>query len=65
MVTVAVPQLSVAVNIAAAGTLSQDAETSAGADDKTGAVRSLTVTVCEAELVFPHKSVAVQMRVKT
>jgi hypothetical protein len=65
MVTVAVPQLSVAVKTAAAGTLSQDAVAFAGADDNTGAVRSLTVTVCEAVLVFPHKSVAVQVRVKT
>ena len=64
MVTVAVPQLSVAVNVAAEGTASHTADTLAGAALKTGAVLSLTVTVCDDELLLPQRSVAVQVRVK-
>ena len=64
IVTVADPQLSVAVKVAAAGTLSHSAETLAGAALKTGAVLSLTVTVCDEVLLLPQRSVAVQTRVK-
>ena len=64
IVTVADPQLSVAVNVAAVGTASHSALTLAGAALKTGAVLSLTVTVCDDVLVLPQRSVAVQVRVK-
>ena len=62
--TVAVPQLSVAVKVAAVGTASHSADTLAGAALNSGAVLSLTVTVCDDVLVFPQRSVAVQTRVK-
>ena len=65
MVTVADPQLSVAVKVAAVGTASHSADTLAGAALKIGDVLSLTVTVCDDVLLLPQRSVAVQVRVKT
>ena len=65
MATVAVPQLSVAVSAAAAGTASHEAVALAGnVPAKAGAVVSLTVMFCTCVAVFPQRSVAVQVLVR-
>src|SRR5690606_40046851 len=63
-VTVAVPQLSVAVNVAAAGmSAEQDTVTVAAGNAPTnvGFTSSFTVIVCVCVVVFPHASVAVHV----
>src|SRR5690606_8475303 len=62
-VTVAFPQLSVAVNVAASGTSdAQETFTVAAGNvpTKVGLISSFTVMVCVCTVVFPHASVAVQ-----
>ena len=64
MFTVAVPQLSVAVNTAGAGMLSQEAVVLTGAAwSNVGARVSLTLIVWNTEEVLPHASVNVQVLV--
>ena len=65
IVTVALPQLSVAVNVTAFGTAAQETVTLAGAAAKVGTVMSCTVIVREAVVMLPQRSVAVQVRVIT
>src|SRR5690606_687295 len=63
-VTVAVPQLSVAVNVAAAGmSAEQDTVTVAAGNAPTnvGFTSSFTGNVCVCVVVFPHASVAVDV----
>jgi hypothetical protein len=65
-VTVAVPQLSLAVTTPAPGTAGIALHWTirlAGIPDNTGGVVSVTVIICEAEAELPHKSVAVQVLV--
>ena len=65
-VTVAGPQLSVAVTTPAPGTggiALHCTPTLAGIPNKTGGVVSVTVIICEAVAELPHKSVAVQVLV--
>ena len=59
----ALPQSSVAVAIANTGVAGQLIVVGAGSAPITGAVISCTLTVCEAVEIFPHASVAVQVRV--
>ena len=58
-------QLSVAVTVAAAGSASHSTLTSAGTPARTGAVVSLTVTICWQLALLPLPSAAVQVRVMT
>ena len=60
----AASQLSVAIGVAAVGMLSQLAAVVAGTPDNTGASVSVTVIIwVPGKLLFPAKSVAVQVRV--
>ena len=58
-----VPQLSVAVTVAAAGTaVAQATVCVAGiADVNTGAILSFTMINCVVSEIFPHESIAVQV----
>ena len=56
-------QLSVAVGVAKLGVFGQEIVDAIGNVEITGAIVSITLIVCEAEEVFPHKSVAVQVLV--
>ena len=56
-------QLSVAVTAAGDGTASHSTVASAGTLVSAGGVVSCTVTTCEADVEFPQRSVAVQVRV--
>ena len=55
-------QLSVALGLAGAGMLSQEALVSLGQPLKTGAVVSVTVMFCVQDELLPQASVAVQVR---
>ncbi len=59
----ALPQLSVAVAVANTGIAGQLIVDGEGSDAMTGAVISCTLIVCDFEELFPHASVAVQVRV--
>ncbi len=63
-VTLAVPQLSEAVNVSALGTTSHSTVISVGnVPTKVGSVVSCTVMVCDTDDVLSHASVKVQVRV--
>jgi hypothetical protein len=57
-------QLSVAVGCAGAGMLSHCTVVLAGTPESIGAWVSCTVITCMALLLFPQRSVAVQVRVR-
>ena len=61
-VMVAPLQLSVAVGLAGAGMLSQEAVVSAGHPASTGGAESVTVMFCVQLEALPQPSVAVQVR---
>ena len=62
-VKVGVPQLSVAVGVVQDGAPEHSIEEGPGSPEITGGVVSSTLMTCDAVAVFPHPSLAVQVRV--